>query len=306
VSQNLAPDSRLRQYLLDALDERDRRAIEEQYFSDDEAFEDVLAAEDELIDDYVTGRLSDAERERFDEAFLTTDRRRNRVAFARGFRQVVTRARVDNVSAEAAVGEQQGSIAALAAWFRAITAQQWATAAVTLVLVVSAAWLALDRARLQQHIAATQAANRDLTDRTEALQRQLEGERRRVESLVPERGRADGPLVASFLLTPRLVRGGADTNVVRVTSATALVRLQLELEAATHPRYRPVLETVGGEQVWSQAAVPANVPSGTPIVTIELPASLLANRDYVLTLHGEDPAGKREEVAAYAFRVARE
>jgi hypothetical protein len=66
------------------------------------------------------------------------------------------------------------------------------------------------------------------------------------------------------------------------------------------------METVGGEQIFSQQGVPAERRDGIVVVTFELPASLLASRDYLLMLHGERAGRTPEEVAAYSFRVSKE
>ena len=111
--------------------------------------------------------------------------------------------------------------------------------------------------------------------------------------------------MASVLLAPQLVRGGDQANSVRVAAGTALLRLELLLESDSHPRYRPVLTTVAGDEVWSQRAIPATARAGEPVVAIELPATLLGDGDYILTLSGIGPDGTSEELAPYSFRIER-
>jgi hypothetical protein len=76
-------DDLRRKYLLGELDERTRAALEERLFAGDDALSvDLQAAEDDLIDDYVRGRLTRTERRRFEAALPGVPSRRRKLAFA--------------------------------------------------------------------------------------------------------------------------------------------------------------------------------------------------------------------------------
>ena len=72
-------ESELYRYLLGDLAVEDRDRLEELYFTDDDALDRLLSAENELIESYVGGRMSKAEREKFAANYLTTPERRRRV-----------------------------------------------------------------------------------------------------------------------------------------------------------------------------------------------------------------------------------
>ncbi len=57
-------------------------ALEERLMKDDEAFELLRAEEEELIQEYADGELSDMEREKFESHFLISDERLKKVEFA--------------------------------------------------------------------------------------------------------------------------------------------------------------------------------------------------------------------------------
>jgi anti-sigma factor RsiW len=78
---------RLIAYLLGKLSEQEESSLEALYFSDEAAHEELLAAEDELIDRYVAGELQGTDRERFERLFLTDPTRRERVEIARELRK---------------------------------------------------------------------------------------------------------------------------------------------------------------------------------------------------------------------------
>jgi DNA-directed RNA polymerase specialized sigma24 family protein len=69
----------LMRYLLGAASNEECAAVEEQCFADNEGIDLLLRAEDELIDDYVTGVLSMSDRRMFESHFLCTKKRRQRV-----------------------------------------------------------------------------------------------------------------------------------------------------------------------------------------------------------------------------------
>src|SRR5687768_5280101 len=83
-------DDRTTAYLLDELPQDEAEEFEEQCFSQLEWPEvELEAAEEDLIQAYVKNKLSPDRQRRFEENYLTTEARRERVLFARAFLQVV-------------------------------------------------------------------------------------------------------------------------------------------------------------------------------------------------------------------------
>ncbi len=72
-------------FLLGEMPEDGRLLLEERLFTDDRFYEQVLAIQEELVDDYVQDKLSSSRRARFEEYFLQSPRRRERVEFAAAF-----------------------------------------------------------------------------------------------------------------------------------------------------------------------------------------------------------------------------
>ena len=73
----------IRRFLLGEMSEDDRSTFEERFVADVDLFEQTRVVEDELVESYVRGTLDAAEKEKFERAFLTTERRRERVEFTR-------------------------------------------------------------------------------------------------------------------------------------------------------------------------------------------------------------------------------
>lgn len=81
--------SKLRKYILNDIGDEERSAIEERLLAEDEYFEEVLIAEENLIQDYADGKLDAADRERFEKCFLSFEENRQKVRFARALRKYV-------------------------------------------------------------------------------------------------------------------------------------------------------------------------------------------------------------------------
>lgn len=77
----------IKSYLLgDQIDENARQQIERRLMTDDVFAEELAICEDELIDDYLDGRLNRDEQSRFENHFLLSPEVRERLQFARAFR----------------------------------------------------------------------------------------------------------------------------------------------------------------------------------------------------------------------------
>jgi hypothetical protein len=73
----------LQRYLLGDLSEEEQDRVEEAYFADDDYLDRLLVAEHELIDRYLRGKLAAAERLKFERNYLTTPEKRQRVALVK-------------------------------------------------------------------------------------------------------------------------------------------------------------------------------------------------------------------------------
>ena len=90
---NLSVDEerKIKSYLLGESEEAEARELEERLLRDDDFIEKTQLVEDELIEDYARGALSPRERQRFDEHFLSTPRRRRRLMLVEGMRHVAAK-----------------------------------------------------------------------------------------------------------------------------------------------------------------------------------------------------------------------
>ncbi|MDQ3818242.1 MAG: CHAT domain-containing protein [Acidobacteriota bacterium] len=91
MNQHQEDQRSLKSYLLGELSQEEaRRLLEERILTDDAFFEELLIAEDELIDDYLKNALTDEEKSRFEDHFLLTEERRRKLKFARALKKYVS------------------------------------------------------------------------------------------------------------------------------------------------------------------------------------------------------------------------
>lgn len=81
---------RMRHYLLGQLRDDARQEIEQELLTNSELFEELLVTEDEIIDEYLGGILSPAERTQFEQHFLATPERQQNLRFARALNRYLT------------------------------------------------------------------------------------------------------------------------------------------------------------------------------------------------------------------------
>lgn len=79
----------IRQYLLDLTQHEEQPSVEERLLTDSAFYEELLIAEDELIDEYLAGELSPSEQRNFEGHFPVTAERQQKLRFARALQRYV-------------------------------------------------------------------------------------------------------------------------------------------------------------------------------------------------------------------------
>ena len=309
----------LYRYLLGDLPDAEQAALGEEIFADDETFEQVWAAENELVDQYVRGRLAPAEKELFESHYLASPVHRERVAFARTLLR----------ETDAARGKATYESATTVPWWQSFlltlsgNPRRWIAIAALLALVAGGAWLAIERTRLRTQLEQLEKARAEEQKRAEELEKEIAGERERGDQLaeeierlserrsllpVPGQSSPDTKLdagepssILSFLLSPTLMRGGSEPTRLSIPRETTGVVLQMKVEAPATQRFQVLLRTVEGKQIWSHSGITAR-PQGnnSALVSARIAASKLPAGDYILTLSaGAEPV----EINRYFFSV---
>lgn len=226
----------IRGYLLDALTDNERSAVEERFLADDMAFDEMLACEDELFYEYQQDELNASERQVFEQKFLRTREDRERAVFAGAF--IEASADLSQERAFVAVPiEEEGSslLKSIAAFFNFSSALQFGMAAAGLVIALGVVGLLVQKSWKDSEIAAIQqqqseaerrdreaeivakqkeqqevdnrlAAEREKAATDENRIKELETERQKLEAEINERQRRVDP-------SPKAERPGGQSSI---------------------------------------------------------------------------------------------
>jgi hypothetical protein len=157
-------------YLLGMSPPAEREHIELEYFENEDAFEEMLTAEDDLIDAYASGELTGDERRKFEQRFVTSLRGRDRVHFARAF--------ADTVSATWSVEiKRRGTLPNIFKIFQQSGLLRTAMIATVMVFVGVLVWLVNDRRRLTNELRELRAESAEHSTQTQTLKRSRDAER---------------------------------------------------------------------------------------------------------------------------------
>jgi anti-sigma factor RsiW len=260
----------LKRYLLGWLEPEEQERLEKQLLTNDEYFEELLAAEDELIDSYVRGDLSEPERESFAQHFLAASERRQKLSFAETLHRYVKVASVAEVQPATVNGRRPP------VWKRLMPASLHtqkpllglSLAAALVIVIFGASWLIVKNVWLRDQS-------------------------------------REEPNAATLAITlrPGLERDTGEIKRVTIAAGLSTVQLQLELSRDEYQSYHAVLQTDDGREVLSADKLKPESLANGRVVTLSLRASRLVRGDYQINLSGLDPGGRFEEIGKYHFRV---
>lgn len=267
----------IRQYLLGTLSQEQLAEFEERLLTDGGLYDELLMAEDELIDQFLSGALSATERERIESHFLRTPERQEHLRFASTLRRYVSanQPQVDEVVgiAQVAAAEELPQIAVtphrkrsfLSTLFPRSPALAFSLACALLLVIAGGVWLAI------------------------SLRRQTNW---------PQ----------SFFaveLAPGLTRSG-EIMEFAIPPEYDVVRLQLDLPEDQYPSYEAVSQDAGGRTLTTNKNLKAQSATGRPAVFVDVRRSLLPPGNYRVKLSGLTANGNAENVGSYSFRVLKQ
>jgi len=302
-------DEMLARYLLGESDEKEKETVETRYIGDAAFYDQLLCAEDDLIDAYTRDELPQSRRKNFERNFLCSPERRSRVTFAESWIAYLERQPVSRAAAK-----RSSRLASLPAVFRFDLWPAMLRAAAAILVLLVGVGLIAETIRLRNRVNQAESRNRALEEERHDLEQQINAQRRQSQELSAQlererivRGQAAsptsqvlvGPGIMSFLLTPGLIRGTAAAQRLVVPPGARLVLLQINLRGQRYASYRAVIRTVEGRVVWSKSELQAQAKG----LLISTPSSVLSNDDYVLTLSGISATGATEVIEEYSFSV---
>lgn len=345
MKQAVLNEQVMRKYLLGVLSEEEREHIEKNMLTDDAFYEDLLSledvVEDDLIEQYLDGDLTDGEKKGFEQIFLSTTERREKLELARDLsrRASLSMARAQAVE-QAVVGVSWWrSLASLLRLENPAVGLSLATA--LLIMVVSCVWLLFRAHRLETELSQARSQQRGQSPAEQSLQESLAQQRTRNDELAaslnqaqeqrarleqelnslkaqsareqetnanrtPSQGRTS---VFALVLTPFRGRGpsGGSGTEINIPAKTGSVRLNLALDTINPKAYKSYQATVtkrDGTRILKTDRLAVTSKDGEDYVGFSLPASLLPGGEYEVELSGVSTGNTVEPLGLYSFRVA--
>ena len=309
----------IRRYLLGELPEQELEQFEQLLMSDDDMYQELMFAEDDLIDDYISNMLSEEDRAKFKRRFLVVPELRQNVSFTSALRKHALKT-APQIVAEEVVSGRPSLFESLKNLFKQ-PVFAFSFAMVLLAAIALNTWLFRQNSQLKRTVQQleTQQARSGTVDLQEQLSsahqrnQQLEAEVLRQQQLLAEESRKlqlaqaqqngttqDRSGVLALTLTSGFVRDSGEWTRVSLPPNKDEVMFRLDVAGGDYRSYRAVLQTIEGQPKWSKKDLKFRAGNFVPL---KVPARILVPGDYRITLNGLNSSGSLTEISNYYFRV---
>lgn len=270
MKEEILTDTLLRQYLLRKVNDEERQRIEELFMMDSRARDRVLAAEQELVEDYLEDSLTTEDKEVFLSHYARTPEQRRKLRINKSIKQwAVTEAETPQISSSI--------------WNRFPESLRLRPAfaipiAVAILVVIVIAYIWLNR-RMEYW----------------SIQKEV------AQLNTPASLSQNPPQMVSLPLAPVTVRNGEGQNRVRKSADTQLVELHLlTIRNERYPTYRAVVYRVGEKE--PMVTIDVNAENDKAI-RLRFPLGILSNGSYRIKLSGIAAGGSPTPAEEYIFFV---
>jgi anti-sigma-K factor RskA len=317
-------------YLLGRLPESELDEMEKQYLHDEDMFQELQEIEDELIDDYATGTLPIEQKKSFEDYFLRSAERREKLNFAQALTkhavawQQGTVLSVDANESEESTRSRENT-GGFTFWSGQVPAwRQWVAIAAVLLFAIGSGTLWLRNRELRRQLMAANANNENLRREVDAQFRtsaetkaELSAEQQQSQMLETqvEQIQTSSPdqihdLVVNLTLDigylVQITRGGEKkVKALEVPTNARLVRLSLEVGKAPFESFNILLRRGEETVVWRRSALKARGVGDRRKLNLAIPAETLTAGNYDVLITGVPTEGDAELVGHYYLKVER-
>jgi len=310
-------DDLLIRFLLGELENAERTQVAKRSFLEDDVFDRLLEAENDLVDRYVKGELTAGERELFEKAALRRETMRQKLAFAQTLEAALAGpARVTSGPASAIqTGIRIGAR-------RKRLLYGLAAAAALVVMIGGAVWIIRRSEVVRRNAGEGVAVNdqdREAVSPSPDVPADLSRDAQHPPRIAPTPDGSARPgatpgirpnpkqTVGTFALLPGSTRSGEGLQALTIGSGVRSVRLQLQLdETKQYAVYDVIVRTVSGLVVSKRSDLSSRKLATGGAVIVELAAGALAPGEYEVELNGRRRAGPETLVNYYFFVVAKD
>lgn len=325
----------IRQYLLGQLHSEQVEQLEERLFTDPDFYEQLTLVEDELIDAYSRGNLSNQERGKFEELFLSNPERRRKLRFAGALKKYI-----ESEISTAPVSDTPTQRAR--PWWASLieifnpgnfaAKLSLATLLVTILLGLSWAVFKFRRAEnepLQAQTQSTPQPNQTVqptpvgntrnsapsdtpsgadtvTNSQSPVPERTTNSNLTSEKAKPRKSNSNSSPSASVYAITLLAPSVRETNSgesFKIPSNAKRVRVSVGLEADAYQTYRMVIQNVDSGEEITRGDLKALSAGKEKRVVLDIPAASLKRGDYIVKLSGVAANHEVVDIRSYYFRI---
>ena len=306
-------------YLLGELSTEEQVEMETEYFSDPEKFNLLQTIENDLIEGYVSGKLANGMRARFEARYMSIPARREQVQFFQSLVKAVPLVNGQPVPARAPNKSQ--IVKSNPSWWQSLAASfsglklshRLSYAAAVLIIIGGVSWQLTVMMRQRE-----QAAD---AERNRIAQLKAEQERKAKEdsgkTQIAEDGKIDpeptpssnptNPVVATVSFTLPGVRSvkivESTSRKLRIKPETDLVRIIFNLPVLGYSRYGVSIQTPSGQEAWKRNEVKSSSGKRGETLVFNVPPKHFSDGNYIVVVNGNNPSGKRSEIGTFLLDV---
>lgn len=287
MKEKAVTEALARRFLLGQVEEFAQQEIESLFIIDPEVKNTVLLAEEDLLEDYLDGNLTESDADEFLLRYAHTPYQRRKLRIAESIRQYALAESLPDQPALSVVQRFHGLVS-----FRALRKRGFfipVAVTATMLLLVTGIWL------VQLHNRRTQENNLRLLigqELTELNSRSSLGE--------------TPPQLSSMTLPPVALRSVKSPSELRLQANYPVIELQLLWPLKEEYRsFGATLRRVGSPNTFTVTELQLEKDSGRNVVRLRLPARHLVAGLYLISLSGIASDGAAAPAEEYTFTVTR-
>jgi hypothetical protein len=323
VQQETEQEKTLVRYLLGESSEGEKAKIEERFITDGEYFEQVLAVEHALIDDYLEGRLAKEEMQKVEKLLISSPTQWRELEFVKALTDTLSKTgkdeqRLFREMAKPSRDPLPGGLSGVqnlgrqrvhASWI--IVAFLCITGAISILIVQSKfRHLEAERAKREQEF---YQQVEEKSERIEDLSRQLDAERnwgRQLQEEIVSLKQSNSSKLSvetlSFtLISNQMLRGGGEWQTIQIPQNIQRIKISISLDSnVSYKSYSVTIMNLDGGKIWSQDNL--RIKAANPAkLSLTLRSEELPIGDYTLVLRSRTDSGNSIDIGKYNFRVRR-
>jgi hypothetical protein len=277
--------------------------------SNEESYDLLDAAEDDLIDDFLAGKLNARERKQFMQRFLASPERKRKLQFGDALKRFVEMAEKKGATGPKPFPVWQKTYG----FFSNRMANAYAMAAMIAVLLIGAPlfYLRITDLRKELNHAAAQLSNveqerEELKDQlvdNQSLSDRLKSPIHQLEQAFTNRKAAPSSLALLTLkLNPGMLRGSNHIPEITISSGFQSIEFSLTLLDDYYDHYRVTLFDAERRELLTRYRLKPKATGQGKSIVLTVPGELLSAGEYSLSLAGISDSEPPESINNFYFR----